>query len=140
MCTEYAVRIFFSNFTGRGGADILMCVKSRILTERISANENVTERSGAERGGYPSLTKTTERSGFFKYHTERSGADIRMWGKSRIVAMRISTRTDYCGADIRRTDFFTERIAPLRGIIRTNRGISPRCTVCLLYTSDAADE
>ena len=52
------------------------------------------------------------------------GADIGMWGKSRIVTVRISTGTDYCGADIRLTDFFTERIASLREIIRRNRGIS----------------
>ena len=90
------------------GTNIRLWEKSRSTTERISALEHVTERSG-----------------FFECVTEQSGADIRLRGKSRIFTLRISTATNvtkYCGADIRRTVLFTERFISLR---RANR-VKPR--------------
>ena len=54
---------------------------------------------------------------FFERVKERSGADIRLRGMSRIFTERIyadTNVTDYCGADIRRTFFFTVRLILFR--------------------------
>ena len=68
------------------------------VTERISARR---EAHGLLRNGYPPL-KMSQSGSVFECTMERSGSDIRLWEKSRIVTERISAATNFterCGFD-----------------------------------------
>ena len=94
----------------------------RKVTDDYGADIRLHKFHGLVRSGYPALNMSRSGADFFECVTERSGADIRLRGKSRIFTQRISAATnvtDYCGADIRRTVFFTERFISLRRANRT---------------------
>ena len=90
------------------------------VTDHYGADIRYYKFHGLVRSGYPFLNMS--RCGADFAGVLRSGTDIRLRGKSWIVMERISAATnitDSCGADIRRTFFFTERFISLCGANRS---------------------
>ena len=123
-----AERIFFLRNLRCGAERISVLAKTHGLL-RSGFSALTMTRIGAERIIRTNLLSRI-RTDLPEIVTERIGSDIRSWKMSRIITERISAFekfTDFCGADIRQTDF-SQRITSLRQINRTHRGIYPRCT------------